>query len=227
MVADVLLSSAMALIVPPVNDLKRRALARPDGESTMFSTLVVLREDRVLAAVTTPRMEATLGSAHTVAVGLAPQLLAVAAQVRLPDGGGAIAYTTMTRELKAALAVQRYTVVDGEITFDIPERGEVDDRSIMDELARALQHQPLDSGRVATREATAQAAQTTQDDGAAATEPEFIPAHEGRMAVDAGTCASVQRSIQGIGGSVIYIAEAPEHATRLLAHGMPQEVLLS
>ncbi|CAN5554195.1 hypothetical protein BH23ACT6_BH23ACT6_25410 [soil metagenome] len=216
----------MALIVPPVNDLKRRALARPDGETTMFSTLVAVRDDAVLAAVSTPRMEATLASAHTVAIGLAPHLLAVAAQVRLPDGGGAIAYTTMTREHKAALAVQRYSVAGGEITFEIPERGEVEDRSIMDELARSMQHAPLDASRVATRDAATGAA-----DGAGAGEsgavPDFIPLDEGRMAIDAGTCASVQRSINGIGGNVVYVARSPEHATRLLAHGMPQDVLLS
>ncbi|MGB5951111.1 MAG: hypothetical protein WBG57_01205, partial [Ornithinimicrobium sp.] len=138
--SEVLLSSAMALIVPPVNDLKRRALGRGDGEGTMFSTLVALRDERVIAAVITPRMEATLASAHTVAIGLAPQMLAVAAQVRLPTGGGAIAYTTMTRDHTAAFSLQQYEVAGGEITFDIPERGEVEDRSIMDELARAMAH---------------------------------------------------------------------------------------
>ncbi len=217
----------MALIVPPVNDLKRRALARPDGETTLFATLVALREDRVLAAVTTARMEATLASAHTVAIGLAPQMMAVAAQVRLPDGGGAIAYTTMTREHKAALAVQRYAVEDGEITFGIPERAEVEDRSIMDELARAMQHTPLDAGRVATRDAANHAAQAVSGEDQTGPEPDFIDADEGRMAVDAGTCASVQRSIAGIGGHVIYVAQSPEHATALLAHGMPHDVLLS
>lgn len=217
----------MALIVPPVNDLKRRALARPDGETTLFSTLVALRDDRVLAAVTTPRMEATLASAHTVAIGLAPQMVAVAAQVRLPDGGGAIAYTTMTREHKAAFAVQRYAVEDGEITFDIPERGEVEDRSIMDELARAMQHTPLDAGRVATRDAASHAAAHVGGETETGPEPDFIPVDEGRMAIDAGTCASVQRSIADIGGQVIYVAASPQHATRLLAHGMPQGVLLS
>ncbi len=217
----------MALIVPPVNDLKRRALQRADGETTMFPTLVALRGDRVLAAITTPRAEATLGCAHTAAVGLAPQMLAFAAQVSLPDGSEGIAYTTMTSDHRAALAVQRYTVAGSggpgappEITFDIPERGDPDDRAIMDELAKAMTHAPLDPTKVSAGKAT---------DGAPADQvaPDFISRERGRMVLDSGTCASIERSITAIGGTVLYIAASGEHALGLTAHGMPTSVLLT
>lgn len=206
----------MALIVPPVTDLKTRALRRADGETTMFSTLVAMRDERVLVAVSTPRMEATLACAHTLAVGISPQLLCVAAQVSLPDGAEGIAYTTMTTDHVAALAVQPYTVAEGEIAFGIPKRGEVKDRSVMDELARALNHPPLDAAKVATRGA----------EGNADAEPDFIPPEQGRLVIDSGTCASLQRSIEGIGGTVVYIPASAEHAGSLLTHGMPQQVLV-
>ncbi|MGB3595091.1 MAG: hypothetical protein WA994_13035 [Ornithinimicrobium sp.] len=222
------LADATALIVPPVNDLKRRALSRADGERTMFPTLVVLRGDRVLAAVTTPRAEATLGCAHTVAVGLAPQMLAFAAQVTLPDGAEAVAYTTMTSDHRAALAVQRYTVApptaEGptvEITFDVPERGDPSDRTIMDELAKAMTHAPLDPTKVSS------GGSAPADQSADAPEPEFISRERGRMVLDSGTCASLERSLSGIAGTVLYIPTSDEHAQDLAAHGMPASVLLT
>lgn len=221
----------MALIVPPVNDLKRRALQRADGETTMFPTLVVLRGDRVLVAITTPRTEATLGCAHTVAVGLAPQMLAFAAQVTLPDGSEGIAYTTMTSDHRAALAVQRYTVTPTnnnaeagttpEIAFEIPERGDPADRSIMDELAKAMTHPPLDPTKVSSGKVS------SGKESAGEAEPSFISRERGRMVLDSGTCASLERSISGITGTVAYIASSGEHAVELTAHGMPTSVLLT
>ncbi|MGB3762382.1 MAG: hypothetical protein WA966_04105 [Ornithinimicrobium sp.] len=222
------LADAMALIVPPVNDLKRRALSRADGETTMFPTLVVLRGDRVLAAVTTPRAEATLGCAHTVAVGLAPQMLAFAAQVTLPDGAEALAYTTMTSEHRAALAVQRYAVTPpaaegstAQITFDIPERGDPSDRTLMDELAKAMTHAPLDPTKVSS------SGSVPADESADAPEPQFISRERGRMVLDSGTCASLERSVSGIAGTVLYVASSDEHAQELKAHGMPPGVLVT
>ncbi|MGB5953558.1 MAG: hypothetical protein WBG57_13710, partial [Ornithinimicrobium sp.] len=85
----------------------------------------------------------------------------------------------------------------------------------------------------AAQRAANEAAETTGGEATGATEPStgaepaFIPSDEGRMAIDAGTCASVQRSIKGIGGTVLYVAASPEHATQLVAHGMPEDVLLS
>jgi hypothetical protein len=213
--ARVNLAQAMALIVPPVTNLKQRALTRSDGEHTMFPTVVALRDDRVLCVVTTPRMAVTLACAHTLAVGLAPQALALAAQVQLDDGGEAISYTVMSRERSAGFAVQPYAVRDGSLLFGTPEKGTPQDRGLMDELARAMSHAPLDATRVSRK------------DGAdSAANPSFLPEDEGRMALDSGTCASLQSKVAGVRGTTLYLARDGEHATRLLAHGMPQEVLL-
>lgn len=227
----------MALIVPPVNDLKRRSLQRADGETTMFPTLVVLRGDRVLVVITTPRTEATLACAHTAAVGLAPQMLAFAAQVTLPDGSEGIAYTTMTSEHQAALVVQGYTLTDPgtgaeaitEIDFGIPERGDPQDRAIMDELAKAMTHAPLDPTKVAAAPSSPSApddgSPSAPDDGAPS-EPTFISRERGRMVLDSGTCASLERSVSGIAGTVLYIAGSGDQALEVTAHGMPPSVLL-
>jgi hypothetical protein len=223
-VASVKLAEAMALIVPPVNDLKRRSLARPDHETTLFPTLVVLRDDRVVAAVTTPRLEATLSCAATVAVGMAPQMLALAAQVTLPDGSDAIAYTTMTDDHRAALAVQPYSTEGEEVAFGTPERGDPEDRSIMDQLAAALNLAPLDPTAVA-----AGPAQGPQPDEAPPSQSsrERISPERGRMVIDSGTCASLQRSVAGIGGTVLFVPASQDHARALLDHGMPTQVLVA
>ncbi len=217
-------AQVMALIVPPVNQLKRRAMTRPDGEHTMFPTLVAVREDRVLAVVSTPRIAVTLACAHTLAVGLAPQVLVLAAQVTLPDGREAIAYTSMDREHTAGFAVQPYAVHAGEVSFATPERGRVEDRRLMDELARAMAHTPMDDTRVARKPDPRP--DGPRPEGVQAM-PTLIDQAEGRMALDAGTCATVQRTVAGIGGTTVFLARDGEHATRLLAHGMPDTVLLS
>lgn len=226
--ADVLLAQAMALIVPPVVELKRRAAASADGEHTMYPTLVALREDRVLCVVSTPRMTVTLSSAHTIAVGLAPQLLCVAAQVTLPDGGAGIAYTTMSSARSAGFALQPYAVrevsddardtVGAQLEFDVPERGQPEDRTLMEELARAMSHTPMDPARVSRK--------GDVDNVPGSSRPALLPQEEGRLAIDAGTCASVQRSVGGVGGRTLYLAASGAHATRLLAHGMPEQILL-
>lgn len=216
-------AQVMALIVPPLNQLKRRAVTRPDGEHTMFPTLVAVREDRVLAVVSTPRLAATLSCAHTLAVGLAPQALVVAAQVNLPDGREAIAYTLMDREHVAGFAVQPYAVRAGVVSFGTPERSRGEDRHLMDELVRAMAHPPMDKTRVA-RKPGPRADDPRAEGGQAM--PAFIDPAEGRMALDAGTCATVQRSVAGIGGTTLFLARDGEHATRLLAQGMPEQVLL-
>lgn len=223
------LAQAMALVVPAVQDLKRRSQRRRDGETRMNPTLVALRDDRVLCVVSTPRLEVTLACAPTLAIGLDPQLLVLAAQVRLPGreatgelpaqrAGEAIAYTTMNRQREGALAVQRYQVDDeGEVRFGPPEKGQPHDRQLLEHLAAAMGHAPLDPARVAPKE-TEQAPR--------AAEAAFLPAEQGRLAIDAGTARSVQQKVSGAGGTVLYLAASGAHATRLLAHGMPQEVLL-
>lgn len=209
----------MALIVPPVDQLKRQALERADGEQTMFPTLVAVREGRVLAVVSTPRMAVTLSCAHTFAVGLAPQVLVLAAQVNLPDGQEGISYTSMSREREAGFAVQPYAVSQGELSFGTPQRGQVGDRSLMDELARAMSHETMDDTRVSRKTGPGPTPDTNRA-------PSFIGQTEGRMALDAGTCSTVQRRVGGIGGTTLFLARDGEHATRLLAHGMPEQMLL-
>lgn len=210
------LAQTMALIVPPVDDLKRSALKRSDGEHTMFPTLVALRDDRVLAVVMTPRLAITLSAAHTIAVGLAADCLAVAAQADLPDGSQALTFTTMSRDKQAGFAVQGYAVKDEQIHFEAPEKGKPQDHSVMDELARAMSHDTLDPTRVGMK----------NDDGTSTKDSQFISADEGRLAIDAGTAASVHRTVNGIGGTTLLLAVDSAHATRLLAHGLPKEVLL-
>lgn len=204
----------MALIVPPVNEFKRQSLRRSDGETTMFPTLVVLRGDRVIVAVITAKVAATLAVAHTVAVGLAPQMVALAAQVTLPDGSEAIAYTSMTSDHQAALAVQPYEVSDDGIAFGIPERGDPEDRTIMDELAKAMNHAPIDASSVSAKGSEPDA------------EAEVISAERGRLVLDASTCASLHSSVKGISGTVLYIPESPEHAQDLIEHGMATDRLI-
>lgn len=208
------LAAAMALIVPPVNEFKRQSLRRADGETSMFPTLVVLRDDRVVATIITAKVAATVACAHTVAVGLAPHMLALAAQVTLPDGSKGIAYTSMTSEHQAALAVQPYVLTDDGITFGIPERGDPEDHTIMDELAKAMNHAPIDASSVS--------AKSSEPDA----ETEIITPERGRLVLDASTCTSLHNSVKGIAGTVLFVAKSPEHAQALVDHGMPTDLLI-
>jgi hypothetical protein len=239
------LAQAMSLVVQPVQDLKRRSQLRADGETTMPFTLVALREDRVLCVVSGPRMAAILACADTLAIGLAPQMLVAAGQVTLPErpessdvpaqaAGLGIAYTSMSRELEAALAVQRFEVVgDREVRFGPPAKGAPDDKAIMDHLAVAMAKAPLDPARVARKDEAGTAGQaadpeTTPDQTTEpADPPNFLPVGQGRLAIDAGTATTAHRKVAGIGGTVLMVASSPEHATRLLAYGLPEKLLLS
>lgn len=223
----------MKQIVPPIQTLKQRALHQSGGETTMSPSLIALRGDRVIATVTAPRMEAVLSCAQTFAIGLAPQMLVIAAQVDLParaasDGadaqeqGEGIAYTLFTSDKEASLAVQRYAVRDGQAVFSAPERGRPDDRTLMDELARAMSQEPLDPAKVARKDEAASAAAAGEG-----LNPSFIPVAEGRIAIDAGTVKAAYGKVKGIGGTALYIAADGAEATRMLAAGLPQECLLS
>lgn len=221
------LAQAMQQIVPAVQDLKRRSMHQPGGETTMPPSLIALREDRVLTVITAPRLAAVLSCAQTLAIGLAPQMLVLAAQVTLPAreasqdlpaqaAGEGIAYTTFNTDKQANLAVQRYQVRDSEVQFGPPERGRPDDRSLMDELAKAMSQAPLDPAKVARKDEVP----------AEGTNPAFIPETEGRLAIDAGTVKAAHDKVKGIGGTALFIAADGEHATRMLAAGLPQECLL-
>src|SRR5690606_10012682 len=150
----------MALVVPPVQDLRRRSQRRSDGETTMYPTLIALREERVLCVVTAPRMPLALACAPTLAIGLAPQALVLAAQVTLPErpegdglpaqeAGEGIAYQLMTRDRVASSAVQRYAPgPDGELLFGRPLKATPDASGLLDQLAGAMGQEPLDSAKV-------------------------------------------------------------------------------
>lgn len=208
------LAAAMALIVPPVNEFKRQSLQRADTEAILAPTLVVLRDDRVIAAIITPQAAATLACAHTVAVGLAPQMLALAAQVTLPDGPKGIAYTLMTSDHQAALAVQPYELTDEGITFGIPKRGDPEDHTIMDELAKAMNHAPIDASSVSAKSSA---------EGA---EAQTLTPERGRLVLDASTCASLHSSVKGIAGTVLFVPGSPQHSQALIEHGMPSDLLI-
>lgn len=222
------LAQAMKQIVPAVQDLKRRSLKQPGGETTMPPSLIALREDRVLTVVTAPRLTVVLDCAQTLAIGLGPQMLVIAAQVNLPGreeavdlpaqtAGEGIAYTTFNRDKEASLAVQRYLVRGGEVSFGPPERGRPDDRTLMDELARAMSQAPLDPAKVARKEDVPTEPGST---------PPFLPAAEGRRAIDAGTVKTAYDKVKGIGGTALFVAADGAQAMRMLAAGLPQECLL-
>lgn len=227
------LAQAMKQIVPAVQDLKRRSLQNSNGETTMPPSLIALRDDRVVAVVTAPRMAAVLECAQTVAIGLSPQMLVIAAQANLPareatedtaeqQAGEGIAYTTFSDDKKAAMAVQRYKVVDGKLAFAAPERGRPSDRTLMDELAKAMSHDPLDPGKVARKDEAGQV-----DEAGVPVNPSFIPQEQGRLALDAGTVKATHQKVRGIGGTALYLAADGAQATQILAYGLPEECLLS
>lgn len=219
-------------VVTPVQEYKRTALRRGDGETTMSPALLALRDRRVVCVVTAPRVQAVLGCADTLAVGLAPEVLVLAAQVRLPavpagadqpaqEPGEAIAYTTMSRAREAAFALQRYRVAEGQVRYAAPVPGRPSDRSVMEPLAAAMAQRPLDPSRVG-RAAASRAA-----GAAASANPAFLPAQQGRMALDAGTVRSARAKVAKLGGTALFVAASADHALRLLAHGMDREALLT
>lgn len=227
----------MKQIVPPIQTLKQSSLVQPGGETTMSPSLIALRGDRVIATVTAPRLQAVTSCAQTFAIGLAPQMLVIAAQVNLPareatdespaqaEGEG-IAYTLFTADKEASLAVQRYAVRAGQVIFGPPERGRPDDRTLMDELARAMAQEPLDPAKVARKDEAATDSATAAATGQGSA-PNFIPVAEGRIAIDAGTVKAAYGKVQGIGGTALYVAADGAEATRMLAAGLPKECLLS
>lgn len=228
--ARVNLAQAMKLTVTPVQELKRHAQRRPDGETTMFPTLIALRDDRVICSVTAPRMEPLLACAPTLAIGLDPQMLVIAAQVQVAasdddsDEAAAqegIAYTTMTREREAAFALQRYIAQGTEVRFAAPTPGSPQDRSLMEHLAAAMTQAPLDPARVARTEDV-----PDEQAVAAGALPTFLESADGRLALDAGTVGAARSKVEGVHGTVLYIAASPAQATRLLGYGMPQDALL-
>lgn len=219
------IAQAMALVVPAVQDYKVRAQRRTDGETTLPPTVIALREDRVLCVATTPRLEASLACAPTMAVGLAPQFLICAAQGDLGNGTTAIVYTLMSAQREAATAVQPFRVegegAQAQVRFGTPQKGTPTDRGVMDVLAAALTLEPMDASRVART-------QDVPDEAAIAAgeRPPYLPLEQGRLAIDAGTVRGLQDKVGAAGGTVLYLAGSPQEATRVVGYGMPQQALL-
>lgn len=86
----------------------------------MFPTLVAVRNERVVATLSSPRVGTTLTGATTMAVGLAPQALVLAAEGRV-DGRPAVTYAVMTRDLQASSALQDVLEQEGQVTFGVPQ----------------------------------------------------------------------------------------------------------
>ncbi len=215
----VLIADIMALVVPPVTDLLRRTRSRggTNGDEPMFPTIVAVRNDRVVAAVTSPRLQATLTCAQTMAVGLDPTALVVAAQADR-DGAPVLAYSVMTRDRRAKLVVQGVRFgQDGSVAFAEPvDGGDPQDATIMRVLAEAMQQRPVDVTHVARK-----------DRGGTFGEDLFLPAEQGRVVVDAGTMKTLHERVVGISGQAVYVARSPEAAQLALEAGLPRPALVS
>lgn len=208
----------MALVVPPVTDLLRRTRSRggTHGEQPMFPTIIAIRNDRVVAAVSTPRMAATLSCAQTLSVGLDATALVVAAQAEL-DGSPALTYSVMTRERQAKFVVQRLRLEEGRTLVSDPvDGGDPHDATILRTLAEAVQQQPMDVTRVARK-----------DKGGTFGEELFLPAEQGRVVVDAGTLKTLHERVADIAGQVLYVARSPEAGRLALEAGLPRPCLVS
>lgn len=213
-----LIADIMALVVPPVTDLLRRTRSRggTNGDEPMFPTIVAVRNDRVVAAVTSPRLQATLTCAQTLAVGLDPSALVVAAEADL-DGAPVLAYSLMTRDRRAKFAVQRLRLDGDQIRFAEPvDGGDPQDATIMRVLAEAMQQRPLDVTQVARK-----------NRGGTFGEDLFLPAEQGRVVVDAGTMKTLHERVVGIAGQAVYVARSPEAAQLALEAGLPRPTLVS
>lgn len=183
----------------------------------MFPTIIAVRNERVVASVSSPRMQVTLTCAQTMAVGLDPTALVVAAQADL-DGRPVLTYSVMTRDRKAKLAVQGVRLDDdGTVAFAEPvDGGDPQDPTIMRVLAEAMQQRPVDVAQVARK-----------DRGGTFGEDMFLPAEQGRVVVDAGTMKTLHERVVGIAGQCVYVARSPEAAKLALEAGLPRATLVS
>ena len=212
----------MALVVPPVTDLLRRSRSH-DGTGAaqpMFPTIIAVRNGRVVAAVSTPRLEVTLHAAQTLAVGLAADALVVAAQADLAtedDAATALAYSVMTRDRVAKFVLQEVTGQGEDVRLSTPvDAGAPEDPTILRVLADAMGQEPVPVDKVARK-----------DKGGTFGEQTFLPAEQGRVVVDAGTIRTLQDRVVGIGGRALYVARSPEAGRLALESGLPRASLLS
>jgi hypothetical protein len=214
----VLIADIMALVVPPVTDLLRRTRSRggTHGEQPMFPTIIAVRNQRVVAAVSTPRMAATLSCAQTLSVGLDATALVLAAQAEL-DGAPALTYSVMTRERQAKFAVQRIRLEEGRtLVADPVDGGDPQDATILRTLAEAMQQPPMSVTKVARK-----------DRGGTFGEDLFLPPEQGRVVVDAGTMKTLHERVTAIAGQALYVARSPEAGRLAVEAGLPRPCLVS
>lgn len=205
----------MALVVPPVTELLRRSRSVEEAKrQPMFPTLVAVRNERVVATLSSPRVGATLTGATTMSVGLDPVALVLAIEAHVDDRS-VIAYTVMTRERQAKVAVQWVDEQDGEVTFSVPEEGGEPDETALKVLAEAMAQRPLDVTKVAR-----------QDKSGTFGERTFLPPEQGRVILDAGTIKTLQERVQGIAGRALYLARSRDAGRLALEAGLPRASLL-
>lgn len=180
----------------------------------MFPTLVAVRNERVVATVSSPRVGVTLTSATTMAVGLDPVALVLAAEAQAA-GRPAITYTVMTREREAKVSVQWVEERDGGLGFSVPQDAGAPDETALQVLAEAMAQQPLDVTKVAKN-----------GQGGIFGERTFLPPERGRVILDAGTMKTLQERVQGIAGRALYIARSRDAGKLALEAGLPRACLL-
>lgn len=211
------IADIMALVVPPVTDLLRRSRAREGaaGEQPMFPTVVAVRNGRVVAAVSTPRMAATLSCASTLSVGVGADALVLAAQAEV-DGAPALTYSVMTRDRRAKFAVQRLQLDEGRTLVAEPvDGGDPQDATVLRVLAEAMAQEPMSVDRVARK-----------DRGGTFGEDLFLPPEKGRVVVDAGTVRTLQKRVQEIAGLALYVPRSPEAGRLAIEAGLPRTCLV-
>ena len=180
----------------------------------MFPTLVAVRNERVVATVSSPRVGITLTAATTMAIGLDPVALVLAAEAHV-DGRPAILYTVMTRERQAKVSVQWVEERDGALGLSVPQDAGTPDETALKVLAEAMAQQPLDATKVAKK-----------DPGGIFGERTFLPPEQGRVVLDAGTVKTLQERVQGVAGRALYIARSKDAGTLALEAGLPRACLL-
>lgn len=209
------IADLMALVVPPVTELLRRSREVEEAErQPMFPTLVAVRDGRVVATLGSPRVGTTLTGATTMAVGLDPLALVLAAEAQV-EGRPALTYAVMTRERQAKAAVQWVEEGERRLGLSVPQdAGELDPTALR-VLADAMAQQPLDPTKVARK-----------DQGGIFGERTFLPSEQGRVVLDAGTVKTLQERVQGIAGRALYLARSREAGRLALEAGLPRACLL-
>lgn len=181
----------------------------------MFPTIIAVRNERVVATVSTPRVPATLHCAQPLAIGVDPTALVMAVEARIEDSP-ALTYTVVTRERSAKYVLQEITGEGEDVRFSVPVDGGRGEPAILDALAEAMAQQPLPVDRV-----------NRKDHGGTFGEAHFMPPEQGRVVVDAGTVRMLQSQIDQIGGRALYLARSQEAGKLALEAGLPRASLIT